>query len=63
MKEKPNIRNLLLFLVIFFVIGFLLFSIEINWFFKLVLLAFGSYFIADSLGLVGKGKYQFPKEL
>jgi len=63
MKEAINIRSLLLFLAIAFIIGFLLFSIEINWFFRLVLLAFGSYFIAKYLGLVGKGKYQFPKEL
>ena len=63
MKETINIRSLLLFLVIVFVIGFLLFLIEINWFFRLVLLAFSSYFIAKSLGLVGKGKYQFPEEL
>ena len=63
MKEKINIRNLLLFFAIVFLVGLFLFSIEINRFFRLVLLAFSSYFIAKSLGLVGKGKYRFPKEL
>jgi len=63
MKEKIEIGKLLLFLVFASAIGFFLFSIEIHWFFRLILFAFIVYFLADSLGLVGKGKYKFPKEI
>ncbi|MFH1822510.1 MAG: hypothetical protein ABH830_02300 [Patescibacteria group bacterium] len=62
MKEKINIRRLLLLLIIIFAVSFLLFSMGINWFLRLILVAFTAYFLAKYLGLVGKGKYKFPKE-
>jgi hypothetical protein len=63
MEEKPNTRTLLLFVIIVFVLGFLIFSTEIDWFWQLVIFAFVMYFVGKLLGLVGQGKYKFPEEL